>query len=230
MLLLNADGAYAVSLLDTSSARYRGNSKTDEIARFNYLYQSGLNTGGLDPNVQTDFDWGNDPSEDGFFAANARFPIVTYQENLLIIAEANLKQATPDPDMSLDALNTFRQYLGGESTTYIKSGYWGRGFQYDDYTLADFAAGGIANPGTLTTQQALLTEVLEERYITFIGQTEQFNDVRRTKNFLGITPITGTKLPQRFLYPQSEINTNPNTPKLSSGDLFTETAVNATPY
>jgi hypothetical protein len=96
--------------------------------------------------------------------------------------------------------------------------------------MADFAPGGIANPGSLTAQQALLTEVLEERYITFIGQTEQFNDVRRTKNFLGIPAVTGSKLPQRFLYPQSEINTNPNTPKLSSGDLFIETPVNATPY
>jgi hypothetical protein len=237
---MNADGAFSVDLLDATSAIYRGNSKTNETARFIFLYfdnnnppdfYPGINnTGGIDPNVLSDFDWGNDPSENGFFAANERFPIVTYQENLLIIAEANIKQLTPNLNAALDALNTFRQYLGDESSTYIRPGYLSLGFEYEDYSLADFAAGGIANPGSLSAQDALLKEIIEERYITFIGQTEQFNDVRRTKNLLGITPVTGTKLPQRFLYPQSEIDTNPNTPKLSSGDLFTETPVNATPY
>jgi hypothetical protein len=226
---INADNTYSVDILDATSAKYRGNAKTNEEARFNFLYQPGLNTGGMDPNVLADFDWGNPSDENGFFAANERFPMVTYQENLLIQAEANLKKAAPDFTSALDALNMHRAYLVSAST-YIKSGYHSLGLKYDPYTAADFAPGGLANIGTLSANESLLLEILEERYVTFIGQIEQFNDVRRTKNALGITPVTGTKLPQRYLYPQSEINSNPNTPKLAAGDLFKETSVNATPY
>jgi starch-binding outer membrane protein, SusD/RagB family len=227
---INADATYSVSILDNTSAKYRGNAKTNESARFNYLYQAGLNTGGMDPNVLCDFDWGVPADETGFFGANEAFPIVTYQENLLIQAEANMKKATPDITSALAALNAYRAYLANPATTYIRSGYFPKGIKYDPYVIADFSPGGIANPTTLSQQEALLIEILEERYVTFIGQIEEFNDVRRTKNKLGIPPVTGTKLPQRYLYPQSEINTNPNTPKLASGDLFKETPVNTTPY
>lgn len=227
---INADGAYSVAILDSTSQSYRGNIKTDERARFKYLYQEGLNTGGIDQNVLCDFDWGVDPSETGFFGANERFPMVTYQENLLILAEANIKKVAPDPVAALSALNEYRTYLADPAATYIRSGYLSSGILYDPYTITDFNPGGIANPGALSANEALLLEILEERYITFIGQIEQFNDVRRTKNILGIPPVTGSKLPQRYLYPQSEINTNPNTPKLGGGDLFTETPVNSTPY
>lgn len=227
---ISADGAYSVEILDSSSQNYRGNVKTDERARFKYLYQEGLNTGGIDPNVLCDFDWGVPTEETGFFGANEKFPIVSYQENMLILAEANMKKPLPDPVAALSALNDYRAYLADPAATYIRSGYHSSGLQYDPYLITDFAPGGIANQGALSANEALLVEILEERYITFIGQIEQFNDVRRTKNILGIPPVTGTKLPQRYLYPQSEINTNPNTPKLGGGDLFTETPVNTTPY
>jgi len=228
---INADSTYSVSILDETSSKYRGNSKTNEGARFNYLYQVGLNTGGVDPNVLNDFDWGVPINEIGFFGAQEAFPMVTYQENLLIQAEANLKKATPDVTSALAALNTYRGFLADPVTTYIRSGYFSEGLKYDSYLITDFSPGGIASAGaTVSTQESLLIEILEERYVTFIGQIEQFNDVRRTKNKLGIMPVTGTKLPQRYLYPQSEINTNPNTPVLASGDLYKETPVNATPY
>jgi hypothetical protein len=44
------------------------------------------------------------------------------------------------------------------------------------------------------------------------GHIEGFNDVRRTGNALGIAPNIGSSLPQRMLYPQSEINSNTNVP------------------
>lgn len=78
----------------------------------------------------------------------------------------------------------------------------------------------------LSKNTALLREIVEERYVTFIGQLEQFSDVRRTKNEIGLVPVTGSSLPQRFFYPQSEINTNANTPKLIPADLFKPTEVN----
>jgi len=228
---MNAEGAIAPALLNPSSPQYRGDAKTDETARFEYLYQPGLNTGGLDPNVLSNFDgWGNPANQDGFFAGNASFPIVTFEENQLILAEANMKNTTPDAAAALSALNKHRQYMatGG----YIDNGYLPDGYKYDDYDLGDFNPGGIANPAAsgLTQSEALLKEILEEKYVTMIGQIEQFNDVRRTKNLLGIPPTTGSKLPQRLPYPQDEINTNPNTPKPAAGDLFKETTANNSAY
>ena len=74
----------------------------------------------------------------------------------------------------------------------------------------------------------MLFRSLEERYVTFFGQIEGFNDVRRTrKEEVGIKlqPNTGSLLPERFLYPQSEIDSNPNTPSPLPG-FFEPTEVN----
>lgn len=223
---MNADGAIAAAYLDESDPLYHGNAKTNEGARFNYLYQPELNTGGLDPNVLVDFDWGNATEENGFFGATTSFPLVTFEENNLILAEAYAK--TNNNTAALTALNKERAYMntGG----YINSGYYANGLQYDPYVIADFAPGGIANKTTATESAALLKEILTERYLTLIGQVEQFNDVRRTKNALNITPVRGSSLPQRLFYAQDEINTNPNTPKLSTADLFKPTTINNTAY
>lgn len=229
---MTAEGATAASWLDPSNPAYRGDAKTNETARFEFFYQPDLiNNGELDPNVLSNFDdWGNPVNQDGFFAGNASFPLVTFEENQLILAEALMKNSTSDATAALQALNKHRQYMatGG----YINSGYLPDGYQYDDYVPGDFAPGGMANPSGsgLTQDQALLRKILEEKYVTMVGQIEQFNDVRRTKNLLGIPPTTGSKLPQRFFYPQDEINTNPNTPKLVAGDLLKETPINNSAY
>jgi hypothetical protein len=232
---MNASVSYAADLLDPSKPTYHGNAKTNEGDRFNYLFQEGLNTAELDPNVLVAFDWGNAASEDGFFGANSSFPLVTFEENQLILAEANMKQAAPDQAAALDALNTLRAYysVGGSTasgSTVSNGAYAAEGQQYDPYVLADFAPGGIANTNGEAADKALLREILTERYLTLIGQIEQWTDVRRTHNFLGIPPVKGTEIPQRFFYAQSEINTNPNTPDLPASELFTPTTVNSTPY
>lgn len=223
---MTAVNAIAPTYLDPGSDNYKGNSKTDETARFEYYYISVISN--LDPNTYCpDLDASITPDINGFFGCTTSFPLVTFEENQLILAESYIK-GNNDLQSALDALNTHRQYLNSGGS--ISTGYIPDGLEYDDYTLTDFNAGGIANPGTLSQKDALLTEVLKERYVTLIGQIEQFNDIRRTDNFLNIPPTTGDKLPQRFLYPQDEINTNPNTPELAGGDLFKETTVNATPY
>jgi len=101
--------------------------------------------------------------------------------------------------------------------------------QYDAYVTTDFNAGGIANKRSLSADDALLSNILEERYLTFIGQIEGFNDLRRTQKETTVTvpvpPNTGTQLPQRFLYAQGEVNGNTSVPKPIPG-LFTATPVN----
>jgi hypothetical protein len=171
--------------------------------------------------------------------------MVTYEENLLIRAESFAKLGNSGE--SLGTLNVLRDYFntgghvnpGYRPATPDFSAYWGLvddnedpvplGLLYEPYTAADFAPGGIANPGSEDANAALLREILEERYVTLTGQLEVFNDIRRTRNLLGV-PVQGgaPRFPERLLYPQSEVNTNAaNVPQ---ADLFTPTPVNATPY
>ncbi|WP_332368546.1 hypothetical protein [Spirosoma telluris] len=89
-------------------------------------------------------------------------------------------------------------------------------YKYDPYVAADFAAGGIENADGITDDNALLREILQERYVSFYGQHLGWNDERRTRTEaygIKLTPNNGTQLPWRFIYPQNELNSNPNAPK-----------------
>lgn len=205
---MRATGARAVRYLTSTDAMYHGNAKTDERARLRYYYTPGANEVALN-------------TTNGAFAQTAKFPIITFAETKLIEAESALRKASPDFAAALAALNAHRAAL-----VPALSAFSSFGLKYDAYTAADFAPGGIANPGTATANQALLQEVIIEKYLSLIGQIEAFNDLRRTNNAIGLTPVSGTQLPQRYYYPQSEINANPNTPKQQQSDIFKKTAVN----
>lgn len=190
---------------------YRGNAKTDETARYKFYFL--VNSVGTQPNTV-----------DGFAAIDASAPMVTYQENLLILAESGYRSV--DFAAGLTHLNEFR--------TFMSSGGYLVGADpaeilYSPYVSADFDNGGIENPDNINSGDALLREILEERYVTLFGQIEGFNDTRRTYSEsavrVPIPPNTGTELPQRFLYPQSEIDRNSNTPDPIPG-LFEKTTVN----
>jgi starch-binding outer membrane protein, SusD/RagB family len=96
---------------------------------------------------------------------------------------------------------------------------------YLGYQPTDFNSGGIANPLTgpnagRTQQQALLYEIASQKFVVMLAQYEVFNELRRLQvatPAIGLAiPINiGTKYPARFIYPQNEVNTNPNVPKVS---------------
>lgn len=201
-----AEGAYNVGLLDPSSSNYRGNAKTDETARFQFYYrEEGVNTPGMiEPNTATS----------GFFAANASFPMITYQENILTLAESALRSGLGF-DVALEHLNTYRAFLNNGG--YLHADFFNiGGFRYDSYVAADFAPGGMENADGISPENALLREILEERYVSFYGQLLGWNDERRTRAEpygIRLTPNIGTELPWRFIYSQNEINSNPNVPQ-----------------
>jgi hypothetical protein len=192
-------------------SKYRGNSKTNEDGRYDFYFL--LNTTGFQPNTLS-----------GFAEQDAPAPIVTYEENLLILAEAAFRvNGFAD---GLNNLNAFRDFM---STGGYMRGVDLADVQYDTYVAADFANGGIENPDGVSQDDALLREILEERYITFFSQIEGFNDTRRTGLEsvvrVPVMPNTGSQLPQRFIYPQSEIDRNSNTPD-PIPDFFEPTPVN----
>ncbi|CAN5314212.1 hypothetical protein BH09BAC4_BH09BAC4_02640 [soil metagenome] len=208
------DGAYLPMLMN--SRIKSANTKTDETALYNHYFKVGVvSAGTLDPNVV-----------DGAFTSNAPHPILTYYENQLIIAEAQARLGAPDK--ALAALNLVRAGLAGGTINGKTLSTTGR--KYDPYVLTDFAPTGLANPTkAATTQLALLYEIVVQRYIFFLMQYEAFNDVRRLEKATPIVQLpiplySGAKKPERFIYPQGEVNTNPNVPK-PLPDQFTKVTI-----
>ena len=197
---MTANNAYLPQILDAAAANYRGNSKTDETARFNHIY-----TGSEDS---------YDLNYAGMWAATAPFDLVSYVEVQLILAETEWR-VNSDTDAALAHLNNVRTELAAQ----FPDG------TYEAYELADFEAGGIAAKDGLSAADALLYEIMEEKYVSLVGQIEVYNDVRRTDNFMGLSAVTGSQLPERFLYPQDEIDTNPNMPD-PIPSIFEPTAIN----
>ena len=125
----------------------------------------------------------------GRYAATASMPIATYYENELILAEANL--GTDDAG-ARGHLNKAREVL---ATQYGSD-----------------ATGFPPSPSSVSGAD-LRKQVLEEKYITLIGELITYHDLRRTKNVIGVPNKlddlpTVLGYPQRFLYPQNEVDTN----------------------
>ncbi|MCU0354957.1 MAG: SusD/RagB family nutrient-binding outer membrane lipoprotein, partial [Cytophagales bacterium] len=183
-------------------------------ARFNFYYlRRGVNVPNrLEPNtVKRD-------TLVGFAAVDAPFPMVTYQENKLMRAELAVR-ANNFAD-GLRELNEYRDWLGRGG--YINSVTFARSpKRYAAYAEADFLSGGMENAdGSLTKEEALLREILEERYVTFYCQTVAWNDERRTRQEkfgVKLTPNIGNQLPWRFIYAQNELNGNALAPRPDPG-------------
>ncbi len=179
---LDANNAFGARIMDPASPEYRGDAKTDESERFSFIYVYVGDTANYEPRYDINV------GPDGMFAMDAPYPLITYAETQLIIAESEFRLG--NRANALAALNNVRAELRNK----FPNG------QYDDYDDADL-------PGN-----ALLDAIILERYKSLTGQTEAFRDVLRLGNPLGLQPTQGSSLPQRFLYPQSEVNSNPNVP------------------
>ena len=101
--------------------------------------------------------------------------------------------------------------------------------KYDAFLASDFESGGIENSDGISNNNALLREILEERYISLFGQIEVFNDLRRTQDETAarvpVIPSTGSSLPQRFMGSAAELNSNSNFPTTVPG-FYDRTEVN----
>lgn len=218
---ITGEDSYLTFLLNPANAKYRGNAKTNETARFKFYYnETGVNAVGvIEPNTLTT------TAARGFFARDASFPLITYQENILTLAETALRSGKGF-DVALGHLNTYRAFLN--SGGYLHSTYKvAANYKYEAYVAADFAAGGMENADGIAADAALLREILEERYVTFYGQHIGWDDERRTRSEavgIKLTPNNGTQLPGRFIYSQNELNSNTSAPTTVPG-LFELTPI-----
>ena len=134
----------------------------------------------------------------GVFAETAPMNLISYEEVKLIEAEA--ANRTGDAG-DVAAFNAVRTHLATEY------------------------GGSFPDTASASGSAALLMEILEEKYITLIGELQPYHDIRRTANMLNVPPKTGSVIPQRFIYPQVEIDANLNVPSPLPG-LFDPTPVN----
>lgn len=133
----------------------------------------------------------------GIFAADAATKVLSFYENKLIEAEARYRNN--DEPGAQNSLNEVRDALSSEF--------------------------GGSFPHSTATGTTLLKHILEEKYISIFPSPTTFHDLARTNNLLGVTPKTGTSLPGRFLYTQTEIDSNSNTPNPIPG-VFDPTPLN----
>ena len=126
--------------------------------------------------------------------ANANSPlyIVTYSEALFLKAEATLIKS------GFAAAQPFHR--DGIKSHFVKLGI-------DTATAA--AQSYLNSRGVLTASNAL-QRIIEEKTIANFLSLENYNDWRRT-GFPSLTQVPNavSTIPRRFIYPQSELNTNP---------------------
>jgi hypothetical protein len=192
---LGATDSHLVNLLNGNTARTI--TTPGDAERFAFYFTAYSDGSGHQPNV----------SGTGVFAETASMNLISYEEVKLIEAEA--ANRTSDAG-DVAAFNEVRAHLATK------------------YSDADAMPPVVADfPDTVSASgsAALLMEILEEKYITLIGELQPYHDIRRTANLLNVPPKTGTVIPQRFIYPQVEIDANPNVPSPLPG-LFDPTPVN----
>lgn len=209
---IGTGNSYLIQLLDAQSDVSRNNAKTDETARLGY-YTIKENNGKANTGIIEQFE----PHK-----------LVTYEENLLILAEAGAR--TQGFDTGLRYLNDTRAYLN--TGDFLNENFIGEPFRYDPYVAADFQPGGIENPDNIDPLRALLREIIEERYVSGFGMFIPFNDARRLRKSdsdiavpFPLNNSTASQHPERLPYSADELVTNSNAPRDDPG-IFTTTEVN----
>lgn len=181
------------SELDRLLTTDRNHAKTDEAARRAFYY---VGVQGVTADINT--------GTGGMFAIDAPSAVITYVETQLTLAEAYARQG--QNANAITALNAARAQLQADFPTGT----------YTDFVLADFQVGGIEYDGS-SESSSLSLEIMEERYASLFGTLQVFHDIRRTDNEIGLTSKdpgspTTTTLPERFLVPQIELNSNASAP------------------
>jgi hypothetical protein len=124
----------------------------------------------------------------GFSSQGSPFPLITYEENELIKAECNFK--LNNESAALQNLNNVRAAVAAK------------------WTVTYPALSGLSG-------QALLDEILTEKYLSLFLQIEVWNDYKRNC-FPKLVTYQGQPIPGRVFYSDDERNTNPNIPSPSA--------------
>lgn len=209
---VDGDESYLLQLLDPSKATSRNHAKTDETARREY-YTINSSGGKVNSGIIEQFEPQN---------------MVTYFENQLIKAESEARGGSIAT--AIGHLNDLRSWLNSGGN--LNDNFSGLEFNYAAFTLADFENGGIENSDGVSSQTALLREIIEERYVSGFGTHIPYNDARRLRKSDSNISVPFTlnqgpnpPYPERMPYSNNELNSNENAPADDPG-IFAKTKVN----
>jgi hypothetical protein len=207
---LGNNGSYLLELLNDTTSTYRGNAKTNETARHNY-YKIDETSGEANLGVIERFE---------------PMPMVTYFENQLIKAEAAARTGGD----GLGYLNEYRAWLSSGGR--LNATFNDSTVLYDAYDNADFASGGMENSDGVSAGDALLREIIEERYVSGFGTYMPFNDHRRLRgdgetNLIppfSLNTTAASEHVERIPYAQDELTSNST--QADDPGLYVKTEVN----
>jgi len=207
---LGTGNSYLIQLLNTASGISRNNAKTNEAARLKYY------------TIET-----TATANTGIANELEPQPLVSYQENLLILAEAGAR--TQGFSVGLGHLNSLRAELS--TGNLFNASVSALTKKYDAYVAEDFNAGGMENKDNIDPLRALLREIIEERYVSGFTTCLPFDDARRLRksdaDILVPFPLNkamATQHVERFLYPETELLSNKNA--LADPGFYAKTKVN----
>jgi len=132
-----------------------------------------------------------------FFVIDQAVELVTFTELMFVRAEALIATGGSQADIS-------EAYLAG-----IESSFASLGLEAE---YAAYVAQASVAPATIT-----LEEVMTQKWFALFANPESFSDWRRT-GIPVLEPNNGVAIPTRWLYPQSEIELNSNTPDVTLTD------------
>ncbi len=209
---MDIDDTYCKDLLSSTASVSRRNAKTNEEARAKFLDAGHSSRTNRTNNIAGELTPMN---------------LVSYQENLLILAETGAR--TISFDEGLTQLNLVRAFLASGDAFDKRSST--DALAYDAYETADFNSGGMENIDEIDPTRALLREIIEERYVSGFGTFIPWNDLRRLRKSdtdisvpVPFNTSSVTEHPQRFIISQAELNSNSNAP--TGLTIFDKTEVN----
>ena len=138
-----------------------------------------------------------------YFAADQDFPVLTYTEAKFIEAETEFRVN--------GAAAAHQPYLEAISSSMGDAGIT------DQAAIDAYLALPAVDPGE---GNLTLEMILTQKYLALFTDPEVYNDWRRT-GIPSLSPNTGTQIPLRLPYPQSEIDSNKNTPSPGAVTQFT---------
>lgn len=208
---IGSGNSYLTQLLNSSDDNYRGNNKTDETARSGYSYV--VEVDGI--------------SNFGIIEQFEPFPLASYAENILTLAEAGAR--TQGFAKGLEHLNEYRAWLN--TGAFFNENFADMPYKYDAYEDVDFMAGGMENEDNTSMDKALLREIIEERYVSGFLTWMPFDDHRRLRkgetDLVVPFPLNDSSASghvQRLPYASDELNANGNAP--AEPGIFSTTEVN----
>lgn len=207
----NDELSYLLIMMTDTSSLTRNHGKTKEAARLSFYRIE---------DSQAD-------ANQGVAAALQPMPLVTYEENQLILAESGTR--VNGFSSGLEYLNELREFLeSGDAFVAVDPE---AELVYVALDEDDFAEDGVENRDGIDPTRALLREIIEERYVTGFGTWMPFDDSRRLRDReddilvpFPINPNGGPCHPQRFLYAANELDANTSAP--ADPGLCTKTQVN----